>query len=92
MSLRQELRERRRRNREIKLNQNLINLCLLETEDRRAHVSMLNFMLESTGFVFELEMLLHRGISDEEHERPERIMAIYMNLITKGIYSELTPI
>ena len=37
-------------------------------------------------------MTLHQSHRDEHPERPERIMAIYLNLIDKGIYNNLVKI
>jgi acetoin utilization deacetylase AcuC-like enzyme len=41
------------------------------------------------GVIFDEEMLLHKLSTDHHPERPERAMAIYLNLIKKGIYKEL---
>lgn len=37
-------------------------------------------------------MTLHENHREEHPERPERIMAIYLNLIEKGIYDNLLKI
>jgi histone deacetylase 6 len=42
------------------------------------------------GVIFDEEMILHKNHKDYHPERPERVMAIYLNLIKKGIYKELT--
>jgi len=34
-------------------------------------------------------MTLHESYREEHPERPERVMAIYLNLIEKGIYDQL---
>ena len=39
------------------------------------------------GVVFDEQMLLHKKHRMFHVERPERIMAIYLNLIKKGIFS-----
>jgi len=36
------------------------------------------------GVVFDEQMLLHRSHGEHHPERPERAMAIYLNLIKKG--------
>ena len=41
------------------------------------------------GVVFDEEMLLHKSYKVYHPERPERIMAIYLNLVQKGIYDDL---
>ena len=41
------------------------------------------------GVVFDELMTLHRDHKELHPERPERVMAIYLNLIKKGLYSEL---
>ena len=38
---------------------------------------------QRVGVVYDEEMLLHRKHQDEHPERPERAMAIYLNLIKK---------
>lgn len=39
---------------------------------------------QRVGVVYDEEMLLHRKHEDEDHpERPERVMAIYLNLVKK---------
>lgn len=35
------------------------------------------------GVVYDEEMLLHRHHQEDHPERPERVMAIYLNLIKK---------
>jgi len=35
------------------------------------------------GVIFDEEMLLHKSHRDYHPERPERLMAIYMNLLKK---------
>ena len=52
--------------------------------------------------VFDEEMLLHKNYRDYHPERPERAMAIYLNLVNKGylilwwhysrIYKDLIPL
>ena len=44
------------------------------------------------GVIFDEEMILHKSHKDYHPERPERVMAIYLNLIKKGIYKELIPL
>jgi hypothetical protein len=44
------------------------------------------------GVVYDNIMTLHQSHREEHPERPERIMAIYLNLIDKGIYSDLIKI
>jgi len=44
------------------------------------------------GVVFDEQMLLHRKHREDHPERPERIMAIYLNLVKKGLYSQLVAI
>ena len=34
-------------------------------------------------------MTLHESHREEHPERPERVMAIYLNLLNKGIYDQL---
>jgi acetoin utilization deacetylase AcuC-like enzyme len=34
-------------------------------------------------------MTLHESHREEHPERPERVMAIYLNLLDKGIYNQL---
>ena len=41
------------------------------------------------GVVFDELMLLHREHKDDHPERPERIMAIYLNLIKKNLFDKL---
>ena len=41
------------------------------------------------GVIFDEEMLLHKLYKEYHPERPERAMAIYLNLVKKGIYQEL---
>ena len=38
---------------------------------------------QRVGVVYDEEMLLHRHHHEEHPERPERVMAIYLNLIKK---------
>ena len=38
---------------------------------------------QRVGVVYDEEMLLHRKHQEEHPERPERAMAIYLNLIKK---------
>ena len=43
------------------------------------------------GVVYDEEMLLHRNHRDEDFpERPERVMAIYLNLLKKKIWQKMT--
>jgi hypothetical protein len=35
------------------------------------------------GVVYDQEMLLHEYYKEEHPERPERVMAIYLNLVKK---------
>lgn len=44
------------------------------------------------GVVYDNIMTLHQSHREEHPERPERIMAIYLNLIDKGIYDDLIKI
>ena len=44
------------------------------------------------GVVYDNIMTLHKSHREEHPERPERIMAIYLNLIDKGIYDDLIKI
>jgi len=44
------------------------------------------------GVVFDEQMLLHKKYRDSHPERPERIMAIYLNLVKKGLFSQLVEI
>jgi len=44
------------------------------------------------GVVFDEMMMLHREHSAEHPERPERIMAIYLNLVKKDLFSQLVRI
>lgn len=39
------------------------------------------------GVVFDEIMMLHREHKDDHPERPERIMAVYLNLVKKGLFS-----
>lgn len=41
------------------------------------------------GVVYDDIMTLHRSHREEHPERPERIMAIYLNLIEKSIFDKL---
>lgn len=41
-------------------------------------------MKPKVGVVFDEEMLLHKNHREHHPERPERAMAIYLNLINKG--------
>jgi len=41
------------------------------------------FKKQRVGVVYDEEMLLHRHHRDAHPERPERVMAIYLNLIKK---------
>jgi acetoin utilization deacetylase AcuC-like enzyme len=41
------------------------------------------------GVVYDEEMLLHRLHNDDHPERPERVMAIYLNLVKKNIWKSL---
>jgi hypothetical protein len=41
------------------------------------------FKKQRVGVVYDEEMLLHRHHRDEHPERPERVMAIYLNLLKK---------
>ena len=49
-----------------------------------------NLGKQKVGMIFDEEMILHKNHKDYHPERPERVMAIYLNLIKKGIYKELT--
>ena len=44
------------------------------------------------GVVFDELMTLHRDHTNGHPERPERLMAIYMNLVQKGIFKQLVRI
>ena len=44
------------------------------------------------GVVYDDLMLLHRSHLQEHPERPERLMAVYLNLIKKDLYSQLVEI
>ena len=44
------------------------------------------------GVVFDEQMLLHKKHGEHHPERPERVMAIYLNLVKKGIYEKLIKI
>ena len=44
------------------------------------------------GVVFDEVMMLHRQHGDHHPERPERIMAIYLNLVKKGLFDGLVRI
>ncbi len=50
---------------------------------------MSNLGKPKVGVVFDEEMLLHKLFKDYHPERPERAMAIYLNLVKKDIYKEL---
>lgn len=41
------------------------------------------------GVVYDNVMTLHQSHREDHPERPERVMAIYLNLIDKGIYDQL---
>ena len=41
------------------------------------------------GVVYDNVMTLHESHREEHPERPERVMAIYLNLLDKGIYDQL---
>jgi hypothetical protein len=38
------------------------------------------------GVIYDEEMLLHRLHNEDHPERPERVMAIYLNLVKKKIW------
>jgi acetoin utilization deacetylase AcuC-like enzyme len=42
--------------------------------------------------VYDEEMLLHRNHREDHPERPERVMAIYLNLVKKKIWDDLVRI
>ena len=44
------------------------------------------------GVVFDELMLLHKEKKQGHPERPERLMAIYMNLVKKGLFEKLVRI
>jgi hypothetical protein len=44
---------------------------------------------QKVGVVYDDLMLLHRSHLQEHPERPERLMAIYLNLVKKDIYKQL---
>ena len=44
------------------------------------------------GVVFDELMMLHRQFGEHHPERPERIMAIYLNLVKKGLFDSLVRI
>ncbi len=44
------------------------------------------------GVVFDELMTLHRDHTNGHPERPERVMAIYLNLVQKGIFKQLVRI
>lgn len=50
---------------------------------------MSNLGKPKVGVIFDEEMLLHKLYSEYHPERPERAMAIYLNLVKKGIFKEL---
>ena len=41
------------------------------------------------GVVYDDQMLLHRKHREEHPERPERAMAVYLNLVQKGLYAQM---
>ena len=41
------------------------------------------------GVVYDDQMLLHRKHREEHPERPERVMAVYLNLVQKGLYDKM---
>jgi hypothetical protein len=44
------------------------------------------FQAPTVGVVYDEEMLLHKKHRMQHVERPERVSAIYLNLVKKGIY------
>ena len=44
---------------------------------------------QQVGVVYDEEMLLHRNHREEHPERPERVQAIYLNLLKKNLWSSL---
>jgi len=44
------------------------------------------------GVVYDDFMLLHRSHRVEHPERPERLMAVYLNLVKSGLFKELVQI
>lgn len=47
---------------------------------------------QKVGVVFDEEMLLHRLHNEYHPERPERVMAIYLNLVKKNLWDSLVRI
>ena len=47
------------------------------------------YPIQRVGVVYDEEMLLHRQHTPEHFERPERVKAIYLNLIKKGLWDQL---
>ena len=47
---------------------------------------------QKVGVVFDEEMLLHRLHNEYHPERPERVMAIYLNLVKKKLWDSLVRI
>jgi acetoin utilization deacetylase AcuC-like enzyme len=47
---------------------------------------------QKVGVVFDEEMLLHRLHNEYHPERPERVMAIYLNLVKKKVWDSLVRI
>ena len=48
---------------------------------------------QKVGVVYDEEMLLHRNHADDSHpERPERVMAIYLNLVKMDLWKDLVRI
>ena len=41
------------------------------------------------GVVFDDQMTLHRSHRKDHPERPERLMAIYLNLVKKDLYKKM---
>ena len=44
------------------------------------------------GVVYDDQMALHRSHRKEHPERPERLMAIYLNLVKKQLYKDMVVI
>lgn len=54
------------------------------TRMKAAQMKSQQLKKQKVGVVYDEEMLLHRNHADDLHpERPERVMAIYLNLVKK---------
>jgi len=47
---------------------------------------------QKVGYVYDDFMLLHRSHKIEHMERPERLMAVYLNLVDKQLLNQLVKI